>query len=237
MTDVVRVKMKLEYPGASLAEFGWADLREFMDRLLPALAAMPGEPDVEHVIPVHVGEGSVTPVVQMPRAAHRALMILQAGPRRSWTAERRKRVEPFYDFLRARGATVQVGVRTLKPFVVPDATPRWQRHEHTTLFGEVQRAGGNEGKVEILFERDGRVSCSAGKELAARMGHHLYQPVYVEGESVRDAPTGALVRFSITDFRTAVRTPPLEGLRRIRALMGDSSKDFDPDKALTELRR
>lgn len=40
MTDYVRVKLRMTYPDASLAGFGWKDLRELMDRLLPAIAAL-----------------------------------------------------------------------------------------------------------------------------------------------------------------------------------------------------
>lgn len=237
MTDFVRVKLKLEYPGASLADFGWVELRDFMDALLGALASMPGEPDVTHMMPVAVTNGSVVPVVQMPREALPAFRKLQAGPRPRWTRDMHRATQPLYAYLRDRNATVHAGVRTLKPFTVPDGSPRWQRHEQTTMLGKVHRAGGHEGKVEIVFEHDGRVVCEAGPELAARIANHLYQPIYVEGECVRDAGSGALLRFRIEDFRSGAHVDPLEGLRRIHDLLGDALADFDADKALVALRR
>lgn len=208
-----------------------------MDRLAPALAAMEGGPAIAELLPVRVESGSAQPVLRMRRDALPAVARFRGGPKRTWTVEQRVKVGRVYDFLAQRNATLRCGIRTLKPVVVPAARPPWRVRELTTLRGEVRRAGGVAGRVEIGFDEYGHLHCDAGRKLAKELAEHLYERVAVTGEAVMDANTQALVQFRILSFEVLVQTPLQQGIRELRDLLEDDLVDFDPGAFLEEIRR
>lgn len=173
----------------------------------------------------------------MRRDALAAVYRFREGPKRSWTVEQRVKANRLYDFLEQRKARLSCGLRRLKHVVVPDPRPPWRVRELKTLKGEVRRAGGREGKVEIGFDEYGHLHCDAGRTLAKELAEHLYERVAVSGEAVKDAKTQALLQFQILSFQVLALTLLQQGIRELRDLLEDDLVDFDPGAFLKEIRR
>ena len=236
MSKHIEVKFHIEAEGLSLDTFGWADLKEFLDRLIPALASMERGPAVSDVVPIRVEEGSAQPVLRIPREALPGVYRFRQGPTRAWTLEQRAKAGKVYDYLEEKRATLTCGARTLKPVEVPTTRPDWRIRQATTLRGEVRRIGGKHGRVEIGFDEFGHVHCDAGRELAKKLAEHLYEWVAVSGDAEKDARTGALLGFRITSFELMAQTPFCDGLRALHNLLGDEMAEFDPEAFLAEIR-
>lgn len=236
MSDTVEIKFRLEARGLTLETFGWTDLRDFLDLLAPALAAMEGGPTAQQLLPVRVEAGSAQPVVRVPRHSVGAVYRFRAGPTKTWTIEQRAKAGRVYDYLADREIALSCGARTLKPVEVPTDRANWRIREHVSLAGEVRRAGGDRGRVEIGFDEFGHTHCDAGRELAKKLGEHLYERVRATGLAERDARSGALVRFKVESFQVIDRLAFAEGLKELQDLLGDSMDEFDPQAFLREIR-
>jgi len=236
MPDFIEIKFKIEGGNINLETFSWADLREFLDRLVPALGSMTHGPSAGEVLPVRVERGSAQPVLRMPRTAKAAVYRFRAGPTRTWTGEQRLKAGRVYDFLDRRGATLSCGARKLKPLFVPTGRPDWTIREHTTLIGTVRRAGGAKGNVEVIFEGERHVHCRAGKALAKELASKLYERVRISGVAERDALTRAMVGFEIESWVPSSRQGLAVGIGQLRELLGDDMTAFDPGEHLGLLR-
>lgn len=236
MADHVQVKFQLQAPGLTLDTFAWSDLREFIDRLLPALAAMDGGPTPTQVLPVRLEAGSVRPVLRVPASTRRAIYRFRDGPTRSWTRPQLNKAGRVYDFLNERGLELRCGTRSLKPVTVPRSDSPWRIRELTTLIGYVRRAGGKQGRVEIVFDEAGHTVCDAGRPLAKQLGNHLYERVAVTGAAEWNAATSTLASFTIESFSLVEPTDFQAGLKELRAILGADMADFDPEAFLQEIR-
>ena len=221
MNDRVKVKIHIDFEGATPETYGWPGLREFMDTLSQALKAMPENPDVDHIVPLRVEGGSVSPLVGMDRLTLAAFERLRSGPRPTWTAEMRRQAQPFYNHLNNRKASVAGGIRKLKPFKIPTAVVRTGVRELTLVHGVIERVGGNEGKIDVTINGDGRrLTCSAGRDLAAELGPYLYRAVHLSGEVERHPVTGVIEAMHIQGFHLADQgPPPLIAMARLRGML------------------
>jgi hypothetical protein len=233
---VPRLVLRLDYEGASVAGLTWRELRDLVDAFTAAVGEMPQHPDVAHVIPIGLKEGSVAVELAMPAETRRVALALARGPTRSWAPETHRTAEGLYQIFRSKGATVTLGQRKFHPFVVPDVGDTWYVTERTTMLGEVRRVGGAKGRAEVTFGLDGRITCDAGRERAAELGKHLYQRAYFTGVARRDISSGTLVSFSIEAFDPIDPVPVAELPARLAALIGDEMEDFDVDAYLREHR-
>lgn len=236
MKDTVDIKFRIEAPGLTLSTFGWNDLRDFLDRLVPALASMENGPTAETVLPIRIESGSAQPVLRVPRTSVDAVNKFRAGPTRSWTNEQRAKAGKVYDFLGERGAKLSCGVRTLKPVAVPSERPEWRVREATTVRGEVRRAGGQRGGVDVNLDEYGYVHCTASLALTKEIGARLYEAVELTGLMERDARTGSVVAFRVEAFRPAPESDRVRALRDLQSLLEPELGDFDPRSFLEHLR-
>lgn len=236
MSKHVEVKFHLQAEGLSLDTFGWSDLKEFLDRLLPALAAMEGGPTAANALPVRVEEGSAQPVLRVPQESLRAVYRFRAGPNRNWTLDQKIKAGRVYDYLEEKNARLECGARVLKDVQVPTGRPDWQIRQATTLTGDVRRTGGLKGRVEIGFDEFGHVHCDAGRGLAKELGKHLYERVAVTGVATKDAKTHALLTFKIQSYELLARAGFQAALGELHELLGDDMNEFDPEAFLAEIR-
>jgi hypothetical protein len=193
-------------------------------------------PAAVSILPVRVDDGSAVAVLRVPHEALPAVYRFRGGPTRTWTLDQRAKAGRVYDYLEEKHARLECGARTLKPVIVPADSPNWRVRQATTLVGEVNRTGGQRGRVEIGFEEHGHVHCDAGRDLAKRLAGFLYEKVAVTGEAVKDARTGELLAFRIASFEPLARTPFDAALGELHALLGDDMADFDPAAFLAEVR-
>ena len=234
------IRLHLTGEGMNLEELGWPDLREFLDLIVDAIGAQPGGPKPNQVLPLAVKAGSAEPRLRVPRSAVGAVDRFRRGWNKNWTVEQRRSARPVYDFLEKRGARLETGVRKLQPLVLPKSLTDWEVVSMSSLQGEVTRAGGKQGNVEINFDRDGWVVCQAGRERARILGKHLYERVEVIGEARRDSVTGKLLRFRIDDQRFLDPLRPgsiLDWARELNEELGDSLSAFDdPEEFMRRCR-
>jgi hypothetical protein len=233
MSGTVNVKFHIE--GLRFEDASWADLKEFLDRLLPALASMDGGPELTEVLPVSVFEGSFVPVVRTPRARLQGVYRFREGPNRRWTTEQRRKAGRLYDYLESKSLRLTCGVRTLHEVKIPTGRPDWRLREWMTLEGEVRRTGGTKGRVEMGFDHHGHVHCFAGRDIAKSLAPRLYERVIVSGYAERDVQTGAIMSFSIQNYRPAPVSNFEQGLRELHALLEDDVDQIDPAAILGEL--
>jgi hypothetical protein len=234
MADTIKVKFRLE--GASYETASWAELRNFVDKLVEALAAMDGGPSPTDILPIAVKEGSLIPVMRLPRQEGlRATKQLCRGPTRRWSLEQRRRADPLYRFLEQHGYGLTCGVRTMRPVQVPRDRPDWRIRQAMSLEGEVRRAGGARGGVDMVFNQHGHLHCKAGREISKALAARLYDRVSVSGVAETDPATGALLSFRIENFRPIEQPDFLAGLRAMHQLLADDVDDIDPAAILAEM--
>jgi hypothetical protein len=229
MSDYVKVKLRLQYEGASPEEMGWLEFRAFMDCLVQALEAMPHGPRAADIIPILVGDGSVKPTIRMPREAMRAVRRLQGGPRRGWTSTQRAGVEPLYQFLRSKSATLTGGATrgAGRPFVIPDLTPKWQIHELAALTGTVHRVGGNDDKVVLRMDDSQElVHFDAGAAIVEDIGQYMHKRVRADVDIARDALTRAVLAAKIIAF-TVLNRPRRRFLDELKEALGNDRLEID----------
>lgn len=235
-SDHTEIKFRIEGPGVELDTFGWPAMREFMDRLVQALAAMDGGPSPKEIVPTRVLAGSAMPVLRVPSAAVPAVYRFRAGPNRTWTNEQRRKAAKVYQFLEDRNATLSCGARVLKPVEMGRGRPDWQVKQALTLEGEVRRVGGVRGGVDVVFQQDGFLHCSAPRDLTKRLAPFLYERVALTGTGTRDPRTNELLQFRIERFRVVSRGSLAAGLERLHQRQGEALSELDPAARLKELR-
>ncbi len=102
--------------------------------------------------------------------------------------------------------------------------------ERGRISGIVIRVGGTGDRIPILIESDGEpiAGCSASRDVAKMLAHHLFEPVRLVGKGswLRDAKGRWNVqRFSIDAFEPVESTKVSEALRELRAVAGDWTED------------
>ena len=231
------VKLKLDYEGASPETVGWPQMRQFMDAFARAMRAMPGDTDPKSMLPVGVEEGSFVLLVAMPDIARAAVWQLRRGPDKTWTTGMRQATAPLYRFIREIGATVtDITGRKPAAFKLPEDVETWSVRQFEALEGEVFRAGGRDGDVEVRFDFDGLVTCKVGREHAAALGGRLYQRVIIEAETRRSRETLELESVEVLTVKSAHKSVPVaDGIAELRRTLGDDFC-FDVDELLRERR-
>lgn len=233
MSAIVHVKFHIE--GLDFEQASWADLKEFMDRLLPALAAMDGGPELSEVLPVSVVAGSFVPVLRAPRDRLPGIYRFRKGPTRLWSPEQRRKAGRVYEYLDSRSLRLSCGVRAMREVTTPTGRADWRLREWMTLEGEVRRTGGSKGRVEMGFPDHGHIHCVAGREIAKSLAPRLYERVVVSGFAERDVQTGAIMSFRIENYRPAAVSDFEAGLRDLHALLEDDVDRINPAEILREL--
>lgn len=232
------VEWELKGTGLDLDHFGWPEFREFLNRLTAVLEVLPSGPHPKFVLPTQATTGSVRVATRMQKVHLPAVEALVAGPTGAWTSNQRRRAEPLYEWTRRRGVVLSVATASgaERRIVHVPATPVGAARELTTLRGEVHRAGGKDGTVDVRFPGDGIVHCDAGRALAEQLGAHLYHQVDVTGRATRDG-LGRLVGFEIESFRPAdtVMTAA-RAMAELHAKVGSALDELDPQAILAERR-
>jgi hypothetical protein len=211
MTKLNQTVFKLEVPDKAFGDFGWSDLREFMDKLSTALQAMPDWPKGQQLLPLTIHEGSLAVKARTPDQASTAINTFCEGPTPTWTANMRKKTQPFYNFVKANKAQVEVvqpGGAPPKVVVPPKTATKLQPKpvitEYTALTGVVVGLyGQKKTTVEVKFSQDGTYKCTVNDlHLARRIGQHYLQEVVLEGLARRNPDTGSLIGFQVQAVRT-----------------------------------
>jgi hypothetical protein len=235
--DTMVVRFRMSGDDIDASTMGWPDLRDFTDLLVRALKAMPNGPEPRAVMPVSVTAGSLVEAFRIPRDTYPAVRRLQRGPTKRWSRAELREVDPLYRYLRERHAQLGVSARGAPRLVVVPPARDWTVTERISTRGEIFRVGGRDGRVEVRFDGETTVKCTAGRELAAQLAQHLYRTVLLEGLARRDATTGVLESVDLTAFtpdRYEGGTSTLA--RELREILGDSMADFDPVAYLREIR-
>lgn len=233
-----RVRVRLDWLGASPAAMPWPKYRAFMDALIDAVGSLEGGPVPSQVIAAELREGSVMPELHVVESCLLAFRRLAKGPSRDWSATERAGLQRLHDF--ARGMQIdlfqiQAGKGrfiTMKP---PQANtaPRLQApttyRQSETVAGRVLSVGGAETGA-LVETRRGRVQCDADFALTCELGRHLYRRVQVAGVAIRNLSDHALVAFEARRLVNASDAPTRPGekrpgqaqtIREIRELLGD----------------
>lgn len=232
-----RTRFTFRFPNANGTALGWGELRGLMDDLLKALRSMPEGPEPKDVTEVQFHAGSLSQQLAIPSRHTRAVYRLRGGPKTTWSKTQRRACEPFYRRVRKLGGEVECGARKLKPVVVPDASEEWRVTEWTTLYGTIWRAGGRDGKVEMMLADVGFQRCDTegGIEMAQQMGRALYQPAIVSGRAERDPKTGALLDFMITEWTLKPQAARLSD-NELARMVAESLTEYDPTEAFKIMR-
>ncbi len=89
----------------------------------------------------------------------------------------------------------------------------------TTLYGEIERAGGTTPIVSLRLSNDDRISCQVTRELACEFGQRLYRFVGVVGSARWSSPEFKLEAFTpyrITEYED---TPPSQAVSELAAVL------------------
>ncbi len=162
---------------------------------------------------------SVLPVA----TAQRLKDVISFAERRGWEAH-----------LSARAAGKLTTATILPGTVFRVATPTALQGE-TTLYGEIERAGGTTPIVSLRLSDGDRISCDVTRELACEFGQRLYRFVGVVGTARWSGPDFKLVSFTpyrITEYED---TPPSQAV----AELADVLRPFwaGTDDVLAEIKR
>ncbi len=221
----VLLKLHLDIPDVDLDHLGWPEMRAFVDAYTRGLKAMPGGAPPAQVLPVRLGEGTITFDTRMDRMVLPAAYLYQEGPTEAWTPEMRREAEPLYDFLRSRNASLGCAVRgDPRPFVLPTPLPPWTVFEWCSARGQIFRVGGEKHQIEIRFDDLGTVTCTADEAIAQAAGKLLYKMVKVHGRLGRDSRTRAVLSYELDSVEPCATTQP----RTIDQVLDELHADLAP---------
>jgi len=236
MSGRIPIKFKLDAEGLSTDTFGWPQLREFVDVLTESIESMEGGPLVKDVLPIAVKSGSVELRTLVPPESRAALYRFRRGPTRSWLRRERTGVQPIYDYLGKRSATLAIGQRAVKPVVVPEPNKAaWEIVERGLLVGKVRLVGGEKPRVHIKPTGARSIKCEATQAVAGKLATCLYKTVELPVRRFIDVRTGAVFRCQILGEG---RELPHRSIQEIQAelarLMEPVPDDFLEDDLMQE---
>jgi hypothetical protein len=133
---------------------------------------------------------------------------------------------------RTSGGLVTATVHPDTRFIVP--TPTVIQGE-TTLYGEVERAGGTTPVISLRLPNDERISCQVSRELAREFGHRLYQFVGVVGTARWSTPGFKLEAFTALRITEYEDTPPSLAVAELAAVLREHWAGTDD--VLAEVRK
>ncbi len=195
---------------------------------LKELATILGEPRDVHLVAIEAG--STVPVLQVeyesiPKVQERAAAVRRGtAPRDPSVAFRRVNEMLREDNGRAVFQRGKKGARILE-FPGRDETEEGFANvrQYGSLDGEVIRVGGIRDRIWVTLESEGKpiAGCETKKEIAKRMGKHLFEPVRVHGMGswTRNAEgEWGLNHFRIDDFEPLESLPLSDALATIREI-------------------
>ena len=157
-------------------------------------------------------------------------------------------IESLSTVARSLGCRLEISLpgRGLAPFFTVDAgdykriSGRLLLKGETTVVGTVEKVGGA-GETRCQMRVPGRrraLYCNvAGKELARRLGHCLYQTIAATGSAVWIHRSWRIYKFTIKDFEQPRLGDPDEAIKELRKAGLDAWDQVeDPDAFIRELR-
>jgi hypothetical protein len=234
-----RVKMRLDWPGATPGVMPWPKYRAFMDAFVGAVGSLRDGPTAEDILPFAVGEGSVIPEALIHEQFIPTIRRLVRGPGRDWSKEERDGVQPLYDLALA----LQLSLFQIKAgngrFVSvhcpaesrpgPRARPPETYRQRESIVGRVVGVSGQTFGA-TLDTPAGRVQCAADFNVTCDFGKYLFCLVEVDGTATRRLDDDRVEEFaaeSVTCLDDRRRRPGTRGpsqrdvVNQIRELLAD----------------
>lgn len=110
-------------------------------------------------------------------------------------------------------------------------------HGETIIYGEVQRAGGSDPKVQFRTIDGILLYCETTRELARQAGSHLYMQVGLFGKATWNSKTLDIETFYIEDIIEYEETSIIDAFAELRSIVGDEIDEIEDVESWTKSLR
>lgn len=106
----------------------------------------------------------------------------------------------------------------------------------TTVYGTVQRVGGDEPRVRLQMFTGESVYCTTTVDMAKEIGDHLYEDVGLEGTATWDYESLKIEEFKVDRLLPYGSTSAALAFRELRSEFSEIFDSIDPDEFVAEIR-
>lgn len=124
---------------------------------------------------------------------------------------------------------------TLKHTELPDLSNLYLVGE-TTLYGVLNRVGGNEPRFKLTLNDGSTLSCCCTRDFAKGLVGQLYEVIGVTGEAKWHPITLKVVEFKATSLLSYAKHDLLETFNHLREMNGTAWENINPEDFVREMR-